>query len=104
MKQLQIKSTIELENIYHLLNISHCLQYMTGAVNGHDIWAEHKMKALKDLQKKLGRIKEKKDGSFVFRITKEQKENLSFPLIESRNQIAKLFNDDVQKSFDKLFI
>tara|TARA_R110002050_G_scaffold72068_2_gene155008 strand:+ start:1851 stop:2165 length:315 start_codon:yes stop_codon:yes gene_type:complete len=104
MKQLQLKSIVKLDNIYQLYNLEDILKYITGATNGHNLWAEHKMKALKDLQQKLGRIKEKEDGSFSFRITKEEAEILTFPLTESHYPIQRIFNDDVQKSFDKLFI
>jgi len=103
MKKLELKSIVKVDNIYQLWNIVDCLKYITGATNGYNLWNEDKMKALKDLQQKLGRIKEKEDGSYSFRITKEQSEILTFPLTESRYPIQRLFKENVQRSFDKLF-
>lgn len=103
MNKLELKSIIKLDNSSQLFNLQDCLKYITGATNGNDVWAKHKMQELKGLQRKLCQIKEKKDGSYSFRITPFEAETLIYPLREERVSIYRLFNEDVIKSFDKLF-
>ena len=103
MKTLELKSIVKLDNIYQLYNLEDILKYITGATDGNDLWAVYKMQELKALQRRLGRVKEKKDGTISFRITKKEAETLIFPLKESHHSIRRLFNKGVQESFDKLF-
>lgn len=98
-----LKTTIELNDWRELRNIHDCISFITGSVYGHDLWNPHIMTALRDLQSKLGTIREKDNGSFAFRLTKDQKEILESCLRESNQSIVRLFNTDVQNSFNKLF-
>jgi len=103
MKTLALNTTVKLENLNELLNMQDCLRFICGTINGSHFWNDSKMNTLSDLQVKLQNLKEKKDGSFVFRLTLEQRQNLNICMIDSRHSVFRCLNDDIINTFEKLF-
>ena len=99
----QLNTKITLENYDELFALQAAIRMVAAPQHGSPLYNYEIQEYLLKFQRKLDCLKEKENGSFTFMFNKEQKENLSFALDNSKQYIEYYMIPICSKVYNKLF-